>query len=471
MYRFFKDFMIYGLASVIGKIAAVLLIPVYTSILTKEEYGAIALLTSCKGIIDIISNLNIHSGIARDYYEEGIDRKRLVSTGFISILSLACSILVFLLLTYKFWTGTVLGLNEKYYLAFVVMLCTIPSGSLQSYFAILTRYKKKPILYSIGTILHLIIQVGISILGIVVLRKGIVSVFIATLAAEVFSIFFYAYINREYISCQFDKSYLKKALLFSIPTLPAILAGWIDNSFGQIFIGKYISMENLGVYSLALQLSSVFSLVGIALNNVWSPYVYENYKKESFQLGIKKIFSLFALLLIFISCTLSLFSNEFILLLSNQDYIEASKYVPILCVPMSFYLLFPFASSGISISRDTKYISISYMIGSTLNLIVLFMLIEFLGIYAILLGLVMSRVVTYMMLYNVSEKKIKYQLPNYLLLSLLFVVLLCYMINIYNLSLIIRSVVELIIFISLLYYLSKIYDIKSLISAYLGQGG
>ena len=471
MYRFFKDFMIYGLASVIGKIAAVLLIPVYTSILTKEEYGAIALLTSCKGIIDIISNLNIHSGIARDYYEEGIDRKRLVSTGFISILSLAFSILVFLLLTYKFWTGTVLGLNEKYYLAFVVMLCTIPSGSLQSYFAILTRYKKKPILYSIGTLLHLIIQVGISILGIVVLRKGIVSVFIATLAAELFSIFFYAYINREYISCQFDKSYLKKALLFSIPTLPAILAGWIDNSFGQIFIGKYISMENLGVYSLALQLSSVFSLVGIALNNVWSPYVYENYKKESFQLGIKKIFSLFALLLIFISCTLSLFSNEFILLLSNRDYIEASKYVPILCVPMSFYLLFPFASSGISISRDTKYISISYMIGSTLNLIVLFMLIEFLGIYAILLGLVMSRVVTYMMLYNVSEKKIKYQLPNYLLLSLLFVVLLCYMINIYNLSLIIRSIVELIVFISLLYYLSKIYDIKSLISAYLGQGG
>ena len=471
MYRFFKDFMIYGLASVIGKIAAVLLIPVYTSILTKEEYGAIALLTSCKGIIDIISNLNIHSGIARDYYEEGIDRKRLVSTGFISILSLAFSILVFLLLTYKFWTGTVLGLNEKYYLAFVVMLCTIPSGSLQSYFAILKKKKKKPILYSIGTLLHLIIQVGISILGIVVLRKGIVSVFIATLAAELFSIFFYAYINREYISCQFDKSYLKKALLFSIPTLPAILAGWIDNSFGQIFIGKYISMENLGVYSLALQLSSVFSLVGIALNNVWSPYVYENYKKESFQLGIKKIFSLFALLLIFISCTLSLFSNEFILLLSNRDYIEASKYVPILCVPMSFYLLFPFASSGISISRDTKYISISYMIGSTLNLIVLFMLIEFLGIYAILLGLVMSRVVTYMMLYNVSEKKIKYQLPNYLLLSLLFVVLLCYMINIYNLSLIIRSIVELIVFISLLYYLSKIYDIKSLISAYLGQGG
>ena len=37
--------------------------------------------------IDLFSNLNIHSGIARDYYEEGINRKKLVSTGIYSILS------------------------------------------------------------------------------------------------------------------------------------------------------------------------------------------------------------------------------------------------------------------------------------------------------------------------------------------------------------------------------------------------
>ena len=94
MLRFLKDFLIYGLASVIGKIAALLLMPMYTKILTQEEYGIMAMLISVKGILDLASNLNIHSGIARDYYEKGINKTILVSTGFWSILTISISILI-----------------------------------------------------------------------------------------------------------------------------------------------------------------------------------------------------------------------------------------------------------------------------------------------------------------------------------------------------------------------------------------
>ena len=54
MNSFFKDFLIYGFASMVGKIAAIFLIPIYTNVLTREEYGAMALIVSCKGIIDLI---------------------------------------------------------------------------------------------------------------------------------------------------------------------------------------------------------------------------------------------------------------------------------------------------------------------------------------------------------------------------------------------------------------------------------
>ena len=46
MWKFFKDFLIYGFASILGKIAAIFLIPIYTSVLTREEYGAMAMLVS-----------------------------------------------------------------------------------------------------------------------------------------------------------------------------------------------------------------------------------------------------------------------------------------------------------------------------------------------------------------------------------------------------------------------------------------
>lgn len=82
MLEFIKKFFIYGLASILGKMIAVFLMPIYTDIFSVEEYGVMAVIMGCKGIIDLISNLNIHSGVARDYYEVGKDKYKLISTGF-----------------------------------------------------------------------------------------------------------------------------------------------------------------------------------------------------------------------------------------------------------------------------------------------------------------------------------------------------------------------------------------------------
>ena len=222
MLRFFKDFFIYGFASILGKLAAVFLMPVYTNVLTKEEYGAMALITSIKGIIDLFSNLNIHSGIAREYNEEGIDRTKLVSTGFYSILGISLGVMLFMIFTQSFWRERVLSLDYSYSTAFLLMLLTIPAGSTLSYFSILTRFKRQPILYSIGTIIQLIIQISISIIGVVVIEYGIASIFLGVLCGELFGILYFSFINRSNISIAFEVKYFKRALLFSIPTLPAI---------------------------------------------------------------------------------------------------------------------------------------------------------------------------------------------------------------------------------------------------------
>lgn len=445
MWRFFKDFMTYGVVSILGKLAVVFLMPIYTSILTKEEYGAMALITSCKGIIDLISNLNIHSGIARDYYEESINRKRLVSTGFFSIFILSSIICTIGICTQNFWSINVLGLEEKYSFAFLLMLLSIPCGSLLSYFAILTRFKKKPILYSVGSIMQLITQIGLSVYCVVFLRTGISGVFLSIVVSEVIGILYFSFINRSLLGWSYSFNYIKRALLFAIPTLPAIVAGWLDSSVGQIVIGKTISKEQLGVYSIALSLSSVFTLLGTALQNVWSPFLYENYKKETFNRDIHRLYTVFVVGLTFVSITLSLFSKEVILLLTNKGYLDARFYITLLCVPMCFYLLFPMASSGVSISRDTKYVGYSYVAGSIMNIAVLYATIEYLGIIAVPLCLALSRIITYMILYKVSEKKISYKLPNYLLLILCVAVSLCYFMLTLDLSFITRICIYLVL--------------------------
>lgn len=465
MKRFFKDFFIYGFASILGKVAAVFLMPIYTNILTKEEYGAMALITACQGVIGLVSNLNIHSGIARDYHEEGINRTQLVSTGIWSILGISSTILVVMLMTSKFWLTNVLGLNSIYIIPFTLMLLTIPAGSLLSYFAILTRFKKKPILYSIGTIIQLLVQLTVSITGVVFLRLGILSIFAGTLCGELFGILYYSYINRINIAFTFNREYLKRALLFSIPTLPAILAGWIDSSMGQIIIGKYISTADLGVYSIALQLSSVFAFISIGLNNVWLPYLYENYNKEGFLKDICRLYTAIVLILTIIAVSVSLMSKEIVLLLSNSSYLDASKYFTLLCIPMCVYLLFPVATSGISISRDTKYISISYIAGSVINIVFLFIMIKSIGIYSVPIALGLSRIATYSISYHVSKKKGIIVLPNGVLVLLIASILACFFITNVNLGTIYRAAIAVFVCGTIAAYIAKSINLKHFITA------
>lgn len=411
----------------LSKIAAIFLMPLYTSVLSQSEYGAMALITSCSGVIGLVSNLNIHSGIARDYYEKDIDRKKLVSTGFFSILACASFIFICLLLTKTFWLR-VLGI-EAYSLSFVLMLCSIPAGSLLSYFAILTRYNKKPVLFTIGTVIQLLVQIGLSIYLILVCKIGVTGIFVGLLAGELVGAIFFMIVNSSLISFQYSVPIIKRALLFALPTLPAILAGWVDTSFGQILIGKYVSHSDLGVYSIALSISSVFTLIAAAFNNVWGPYLYENYKRPEFEKQVVRMYKYLMFLIIIISINLSLVSKEIVLLLTNPSYLRASNYLILLCAPMCIYLILPMVTSGIQISRKTKYISYAYCIGSGINILFLFLLLPKYGVIIVPICLLLSRLLCYFICNHYSVKEINIRYPNILVVILCLVVVVAYFVN------------------------------------------
>ncbi len=464
MQKFFKQFFIYGFASVLGKIAAVFLLPLYTNVLSKEEYGVMAMITAAKGIIDLFSNLNIHSGVARDYYEDDIDRTKLVSTGFFSILFFSFAILIILLITKEFWINNVLGING-YEKAFIIMLCTLPAGSLFSYFGILTRYQQKAVLFSIGNILQLVLQISLTIYFVLILKIGVVGVFYGILAGEIIGIIFFFFINRENVDFVFSKSILQRVLAFSLPTLPAILAGWIDSSLGQVLIGKYISIEEAGVYSIALRISSVFLLIQVALGNVWSPYVYENYKTPEFKRNVIKLFNISTNILIIITLHLALLSDYIVLILSNANYLKAAKYLILLTIPMSFNILILYVNIGAGISRKTKYISYANILGSGINLFLLVIFLPKLGVITVPVALAISKILSYIVSSYYTKKEISLKFPKKnAIILVLSVIFLYYLQSNYEIKLLYSIFGLCVLDIFLVIYYIKHYNLKQIVA-------
>ena len=425
MLKFLKQFFIYGFASVLSKIAAVFFLPLYTNVLSQEEYGALAMITAVKGIIDIFSNLNIHSGVARDYYEKDIDRTKVISTGFFSILFFSILFMFLLFYSRDFWIINILDIRN-YEKAFVFMLFTLPAGSLFSYFAILTRYKQNALAYSIGSILQLGIQIGLTVYFILAIKTGIVGVFYGILAGELIGIIYFYLLNQEYIRFTFQKKLLIRVLKYSLPTLPAIAAIWADSNLGQLLIGKYISLEDAGIYSIALRIASVYLLIHQAFGNVWLPFVYENLNNPSLEKDIMRIFNAATFALVLISVNLSVLSEYIVLLLSTPKYIDAAMLLTLLTIPMSITILIQFANIGPIISRQTKYISYANIIGSIVNLLCLAIFLPIYGVVSVPICLLLSQVGVFLLTSFYTEKQIGLRFSKFNVIILIIIILCVY---------------------------------------------
>lgn len=462
MLKFLKQFFIYGIASVLGKIAVIFLLPLYTNALSQEEYGALAMITAVKGIIDLFSNLNIHSGVAREYYEKDIDRTKIISTGFFSIIFFSLLFMIIFLFTRFFWISNVLNV-ENYEKAFVIMLFTIPAGSLFSYFAILTRYKQKAVLYSLGNLMQLGIQIAFTVYFILIKKAGIVGVFYGILAGEFVGIVYFFFLNREYIKFTFNKTLLNRILKYSLPTLPAIAAIWADSNVGQLLIGKYISLVDAGIYSIALRVSSIYLLIRQAFGNVWLPFVYENLKKSSFEKEIIKIFNAATISLLLISVNISILSDYIVLILSTPDYLDASQLLIVLTVPMSISILNQFATIGPNISRKTKYVSYANISGTIVNLTGLALFLPQYGVIIVPFCLMLSSLVVFFLTAYYTKKEIRLQFPRVNILIISSTILGIYFFMHFVESKIVHFFLLILINIVGLYYIYHKYNITSLV--------
>jgi len=89
-------------------------------------------------------------------------------------------------------------------------------------------------------------------------------------------------------SCfSFDRPFVRKLLLFSLPLLPFTLVGYFSGSYvDAVFISKFLSIRDLGVYSIATQINGIALQMPLLANTILLPLfvtlMAESDRKRSF---------------------------------------------------------------------------------------------------------------------------------------------------------------------------------------------
>ena len=310
-------------------------IPVFTYLLTVEDYGTINVFQSTVALSAILLTLNTEVAISRFYYDtkEEEDFKRFVGTS----IRLSLSVFIFLSLCFLIFSDSLAN-----YLGFekLLLLCILPSalyyfldGVFQQIYQPQLKSRKIAVLSSISAYLGFAFSV---VLILLMSEKKYYGVVFGGLVIQfLVGIYLVSQILKYTKNC-FDFKYVKYILSFTLPYLPYSLSSIIVAQFGKMIIGQEEGFNSAGLYSFAHNLSGLMMVVIMVVHSAWNPY-YMRYMNEKNYSQIDSDYSIIWRATLILGAFLSLFGYEIGTILARPQYLSALNLVPILVVGYIFY--------------------------------------------------------------------------------------------------------------------------------------
>lgn len=409
-----KNTAIVSIGKICTQLITFLLLPVYTAVLSNEEYGVVDLLNTLTSLLLPIVTLQIEQGIFRyliDCRENNEKQIKLITTiiRFMIIQSIAC-IVIFLCVS------PFIHNEYKYFLMANLLMGIFSSLLLQ-----ICRGLGDNATYAIGSFITGAFTVVLNVIFIVAFRWGAYGMLGAT-AISNFICAVYIFLKRKiykYIKPkQFDKKILKEIIKYSVPLIPNMISWWIVSASDRTIISAVIGIAQNGIYSAANKFSGVFTTLYSVFNLTWTESASININSEDRDEFFSKILDF---VIRFFGClclgTIAVMPFVFNILI-NEKFAEAYYQIPILILGSVFNILVSFVGSIYVAKKLTKEIAKTSVISAVINIFVNIALIKSIGLYAASISTVIAYALMFIYRWIDVKKYVKFNVNKILMFAL-----------------------------------------------------
>jgi len=457
MTKLIRNTSIYAIGNILPQAANLVLLPLYTRYLSPRDYGIVNSMQVLASIFVIFFTLAIERSIYRLYYDYKTESEKKHFLGAITLTIYGLSIIVLIV---AFLSQNLISHIYKSISFYPFYFYSI----LYAFFSIFALVPK--IYYQVNERATKFITISISqfilntvfiIYFIVIQKEGAVGMLKGLMISNIILAFVFIIINMRMISFAYDFKIIKESLKFSLPMIPILLSSWVMNMSDRIFVERYFSMYEVGLYSLAYKIGGILMIIGGAIFMAYNPLFYK-LASSADQIAAKKKISNYntklILIVTFLLMLISLFSKEFIFIFLNKRYLTAYQIVPIIAVAVYMNQIGNLFNLSIYQEKKTNTVMALVLVSSVLILILNFMLIPKYGITGAAVSAIISFTLLNIAKYYLSKRyyfiKIYWKEISIDIISMFLIIILF---NLSGLSLLIGFISKVAIVISASYYL------------------
>ena len=376
--------------SILQKGISFITVPIFTRLLTPEQYGTYSLYLSWLQILTIITSLYLYHGVfnnAMIKFETERDRYISCMQGLTILLDFSVFVIVLLM--------------------FIEMLVTPALQFWSGRQRFEYKYKK---LVSV-TIAKSIANPILGIIAVLLFEQKDTARIISVVLSEVLicgPIMVYQFKKGKVF---FDKKYWIYALHLALPLLPHYLSGMVLSQSDRIMIGKMVGNSEVAFYSVAYNIGFLTQVFTSAINNSFTPWMYQCIKAKKYK-GISKTINSLLLIIGTISFFLMMFSPELVKIFGSEEYSNAVYVIPPVAASVFFIFLYNILVIPQFYYEKTKFLMLSSLGAALLNLYLNYVFIKKFGYIAAGYTTLACYTIYGMGHYLISNNILKKVLPN-----------------------------------------------------------
>lgn len=377
--------------------------PIFTRILTPENYGTIALYTSWSSILMVILSLQTFGSIATARIRFSKEEMSAYLSSTLSISVIAYAVFFCVIIAFRGVFAKLFGLDET-----LVSLLLIHSfaGYVIAFFVAYLDQHKKVVQSSLLSVSSTICSIVLALIFVLNFENKVYGkVFGQAIPIVIFGtiILIVIYLRGR---CFWNSSYNKYCLLLTMPLVVHGLGHMVFTQADRILLQRFQSEGLLGIYSVTYSLCSVLSIIFAAINTAWTPFYYD-YKKTNNNEAIKEHSRRYIKLITLMFIGFILLSFDVFKLMAPEPYWNGLKIIPIFVASFYFSYLYHFPVGFEYYHERTKLIPVATILVAAINIGLDIVLIPRYAAFGAVFATMISQILLFVFHFIVSRFVIK----------------------------------------------------------------
>ena len=369
---------VFAVGNLGSKLITFLLVPLYTYVLTKSQYGTVDVLTTTVSVLAPIASLDIFDAVFRFIMDKSENDKSVFTNGILvtlysaSLMLIVCPVLLFF----------------KVPLAMpflIILLLNVLLSILQNFIRGIGFVK----IFALTGILNALVLGLSNILFLVIFKFGIQGYLFSIILSFFCSILFISLITK--IWRFFDLNYasiteIKKLLKYSIPLIPNALSWWFTNDASKFFILFFVGVSGNGLFAVSNKIPTILSVFFSIFAQAWQISAVSEFDKDDASEFYSKVFNLLISFSFILVALFVLFVKPFMQIYVSSKFFQSWEYVPVLLLAATFSNFSAFLGTTYLAAKRTSGIFSTTVFGMIINVAACWILIPVIGVHGAGIG-------------------------------------------------------------------------------------